>query len=414
VSDPLNFFEPYERLGAHHENQLTRAFLVVLRHSPMAHQAWLRLVDPTRQLQQLGQPRFRTQTGIVADGAARDSEERVPGISVIQAADVPVISGPVTDSARRAIYDGVITYGDGDLVIVVENKLDGPVSDRQVREINRREANIEFAQDACAVSWREVLEAFADLVDRELVGTAERALLNDFLRFCDEHFSALLPFSTLRRCLGDRQRVMRRFSALMASIAADPQDVVGHQLNLPGRATVDRAYLDFGGETRVGVWMFPAETLKQARQLWGDPERVARLAALPEQGWIIKPNMHFRDRGARLWSQGAASLDEYFRYWSQEIGDAHGLRREERQAAWDELVAAGIVDERHSEAFHAKFTNTNRLYAVPCPGLACGRMWPLADAADHDDDHAFRGIVVDAIDELLRALKEPTLTASVS
>jgi hypothetical protein len=292
VSDPLNFFEPYERLGAHHENQLTRAFLVVLRHSPMAHQAWLRLVDPTRQLHQLGKPRFRTQTGTVAEGAARDSEERVPGISVIQAADVPVISGPVTDSARRAIYDGVITYGDGELVIVVENKLDGPVSDRQVREINRREANIDFAQDACAVSWRDVLEAFADLVDRELVGTAERALLDDFLGFCDEHFSALLPFSTLRRCLGDRQRIMRRFSALMASIAADPQDAVGHQLNLPGRATVDRAFLDFRGETEAGVWIFPAETLKQARQLWGDPERVERLAALRERGWIIEPDMH--------------------------------------------------------------------------------------------------------------------------
>jgi hypothetical protein len=107
-------------------------------------------------------------------------------------------------------------------------------------------------------------------------------------------------------------------------------------------------------------------------------------------------------------------VEEYFRYWSQEIGDAHGLRREERQTAWAELVAAGIVDERHSEAFHAKFTNTNRLYAVPCPGLACGRMWPLADAADHDDDGAFRGMVVDAIDEMLRALKEPTLTASLS
>jgi hypothetical protein len=31
MRDPLNFFEPYEGLPPSHENQLTRAFLVVLK-----------------------------------------------------------------------------------------------------------------------------------------------------------------------------------------------------------------------------------------------------------------------------------------------------------------------------------------------------------------------------------------------
>jgi hypothetical protein len=39
------FFEPWERIPANHENQLTRALLVVLRYCPIAHQAWLSLVD---------------------------------------------------------------------------------------------------------------------------------------------------------------------------------------------------------------------------------------------------------------------------------------------------------------------------------------------------------------------------------
>jgi hypothetical protein len=38
IRDALNFFEPYERLPARHENQLTRSLLVVLRMSPMAHE----------------------------------------------------------------------------------------------------------------------------------------------------------------------------------------------------------------------------------------------------------------------------------------------------------------------------------------------------------------------------------------
>jgi hypothetical protein len=39
--DALNFFEPFERLPPNHENQLTRALLLVLRLSPVAHEAWL-------------------------------------------------------------------------------------------------------------------------------------------------------------------------------------------------------------------------------------------------------------------------------------------------------------------------------------------------------------------------------------
>lgn len=47
---PLNFFAPYADLPGHHENQLTRALLVALRYSPMAHAAWLNLVDPSLRL----------------------------------------------------------------------------------------------------------------------------------------------------------------------------------------------------------------------------------------------------------------------------------------------------------------------------------------------------------------------------
>ncbi len=35
MDEHLNFFIPYENAPAGHENQLTRALLVVLRYSPM-------------------------------------------------------------------------------------------------------------------------------------------------------------------------------------------------------------------------------------------------------------------------------------------------------------------------------------------------------------------------------------------
>jgi hypothetical protein len=37
-SGHLNFFLPFRRLEPHHEDQLTRALLVMLRYSPLARQ----------------------------------------------------------------------------------------------------------------------------------------------------------------------------------------------------------------------------------------------------------------------------------------------------------------------------------------------------------------------------------------
>ena len=387
MRDPLNSFEPYEQLPAYHENQLTRAFLVVLRHSPLAHQAWLRLVASERALHSLDRPTFRTQQGRIFASGSRATEERIPGISVIQSADAPVISGDVIDSDRRAVYDGVIAYGD-DLVIVVENKLDGPVSDLQAREINRHDANIEFDPRPRPVAWRSVLDAFADLVDdrRALTGGAEKAVIEDFLELCQRHFPALLPFTTLRRCAGDPQRIRRRLGAIVATLAPDPQDAVGHQLNLPDRSCVERVYLEIEAseaDRSVMIWAFPADTLGQARAFWPHDDKVEALRALSQREWDISPNMHFTYRGTGLLTtHGPIEIDDYMGYWQHHIDETGALRPERWDEYWASLADDGIVDPADRPTFEAKFTNTNRHNAVPVPGLVVGKGWTLPEAEE--------------------------------
>jgi hypothetical protein len=79
----LIFFVPYEKAAAWHENQLTRALLVVLRYSPMAHQAWLRMVAPEHPLHNLSKAEFATQRQHVLGIDSEVPEgEAVLGISV--------------------------------------------------------------------------------------------------------------------------------------------------------------------------------------------------------------------------------------------------------------------------------------------------------------------------------------------
>ena len=119
----LNFFAPYERAAASHENQLTRALLVVLRYSPMAHQAWLRLVAPEQPLHDLSKAEFATQRQRVLGADTEVPEgEAISGISVWLAPDAAQVSAPIEASDRQQVLDGIVTYGH-DLVVVIENKI---------------------------------------------------------------------------------------------------------------------------------------------------------------------------------------------------------------------------------------------------------------------------------------------------
>ncbi len=132
----LNFFVPYERAAAWHENQLTRALLVVLRYSPMAHQAWLRLVAPERQLHDLPKAEFATQRQRVLDTDTEMPEgEAVPGISVWLAPDACTVSAPIEPSDRQQVLDGIVTYGN-ELVVVIENKIAWGGVTEQPHQIN--------------------------------------------------------------------------------------------------------------------------------------------------------------------------------------------------------------------------------------------------------------------------------------
>ena len=83
MTNHLNFFVPFQSAPAWHENQLTRALLVVLRYSPMAHQAWLERVAPGRRLYALPPAEFATQRQrVLSSPETLTDSDAIPGISV--------------------------------------------------------------------------------------------------------------------------------------------------------------------------------------------------------------------------------------------------------------------------------------------------------------------------------------------
>ena len=128
----LNYFEPYQSKTVYHEDQLTRALLVVLRHSPAALQFFSRVTEDALQKTAervrksvLSLPAFHElPLDKVSMATQVGSLQRWTATQVLSVLLTDEAFGPkesVQVSERGARYDGLIKFGD-DLLLIIENK----------------------------------------------------------------------------------------------------------------------------------------------------------------------------------------------------------------------------------------------------------------------------------------------------
>ena len=409
MHDRLNFFEPWENLAPNHENQLTRALLVVLRCCPIAQQAWLSLIDSTLLLHSLPTPDFDTQRSTILRSEDQPpTHEPIKGTSVLCTADMGANPPDVVlQSDRGQVLDGVVRYGD-ERVIVLESKLGGPADDWQAGNINLHGQPVEFEGSIRKISWHDVLATFTDIADekRALIAGAERIMLTDFLDFVDRNFAYLGPFNTLRRCEAEPSRVRRRLSMVSSEVLGSDAPT------LPGRhLTVALARLEYDeNERSVELKMWPADTLQQARFFYKKPEAIERIVMLANDQWDVWPNFHFGFMAAGFcWTTTTLSLAEYVSYWRDNIDSVVQIYRQDWDEYWEKLVKAKVVDQTERGNFDNDFTNTQRPTATPRPGLACVFSWSLDEAERLDSSGKFAIAVKERINQLLGALGEDAL-----
>lgn len=411
--DPLNFFSPYERLPAGHENQLTRALLLLLRMSPLAHVEWLRLVAPERSLRALPAGEFTTQKRAVR--VASDGSEQADLISVFLAPEHPQSgSGDVVESDRSQVLDAIIDYGE--LVTVIENKI-FDADDLQARQINLEGAGVQLVdgQEVVLVLWRDLLEALTGLRERSLLAGAEAGLLDDFLTYVEDHFPGLGPFRTLALCRGVQGRIERRLRQVLGEAAATDAESgpYGPRVATPADTVAGRdAYLTVLENEEIELALYPADTLGQAAEFFKRDAAIDGVRKLiAAQGWTVKPNFHFghMQRGF-CWTTSDIDVEGYLRLWQQRIATEGNVPRRGWDAYWEWLIEQRIAKAEDRPEFDRNFTDTARKSATPRPGLSLSRRWPLADAEGLDSRGAFVSSVREALEEALNAVGEPTLT----
>lgn len=382
----MNVFVPYERRPHTHEDNLTRAFLLVLRGVPVAHAAWLDLVDQAHRanggsgvprLHALATPRIATQIGAIPDGVRRI-------ISLVQSDETFVDGAEAEASARRQVLDGVVSYDE--FALVIENK----PSHRNIRaeqlRVNVTEG-VKHDAKVAGIAWRDIVLAWGRLLEAGHLGPAESVLLGDFLDYVETFFPKLRPFSKVGLCGRDIDRLARRCHEALRSMA--PDSIKTHRgwgsslLLESGQCALLAGFFPSarGTEVDLVVEFDPGDTTAQARLLYSRADAKS-VFGLRERGWMLKPNFHLAHMTTNLvYTTVGLTVEAYWELCAGAPSWLRAWRREEHEHLFELLLANKLATAANRREFDRHITGTSRDKINVCPGLIVQWRVPVDEAA---------------------------------
>ena len=204
--DRLNYFNPYDSKASSHEDQLTRAYLVLLKHS--SH-ALFTFIDYARCNQKTsGDEKPISIIDLLDQDWDFETQKGNPVIDtnfllsvLITDSQIETADSNVKSSERNARYDGVITFGTS-LTIIIENKPRS--SNVWFGQLNPSRQNLADDTVVCrhpiVLEWKEIITQLNHLLHLPTISGNEKIMIEDFLSFVDDSFPFLNPFDGLHQC----------------------------------------------------------------------------------------------------------------------------------------------------------------------------------------------------------------------
>jgi len=404
----LNYFNPYKSKGAWHEDQLTRAFLVVVKMVPLALSAFLDLIRDRQTTAKSERPLPSLSDLLIQDVTIHTQRTSVPQttgrlVSVLMTDEHWTTENKVQESTRDARYDGVLCF-DPDWIIVIENKpLHQNIWADQLNPSLLPEGHeIVIDPEPVALRWGDVVNRLTALLDVNWLGSTERQLVSDFLEFLDEQFDYLNPYDTFGRCKDSMSLLHKRCETILDAIAPGQVKWQGgwstHYFELRSarqrsEVPVKRCALcpkQAGEDMSIELAMWPGDTMNQARSFYKylSEHGATPFLNLKNQGWIVKTNFHFGfiQKGFGHGVRTTLAVEDYLRYWEgnprsieQLVPDEHGFETSLRK-----LVADGLIGESDVPAVLAKAVALGATNLNVIPGFEVIYRWSLADAVAID------------------------------
>jgi hypothetical protein len=230
----LNYFNPYDSKAGSHEDQLTRAYLVLLKHSSHAFFTFIEYARSKHKT--IGKEKPITIIDFLEQGWEIETQKGNPVINTNYLLSILITDSQITTEAsvqsseRNARYDGLITFGTN-LTIVIENKpRSGNVWFGQLNPSRQHLADDTVVYSTPIIlEWKEIIRQLNHLLAVSTISGYEKMMMEDFLSYVDENFPFLNPFDSLHQCKGNKELINRRINNLLRSISSDEGKVNYHR-----------------------------------------------------------------------------------------------------------------------------------------------------------------------------------------
>jgi hypothetical protein len=395
----LNYFNPYQSKGEWYEDQLTRAFLVVVRMIPLALSGFLDLIREKQISVRSEKPISSFSELLTYDFTPYTQRRTVPQttgrlISVLMTDEGWKQETHIERSERKPVYDGVLCF-DPEWIVIIENK---PFDNIRRGQLNPgpESHDIKIDEKAIELSWREVVRNLTALLDASILSGSERRLLEDFLEFLDDQFSYLNPYDTFGLCKNSSTLVEKRCKKILESIGSGQVEWHGgwHTWYFELKDSPAKRCALHPSPRANPKWIEleinPADTMVQAKAFYKylRAHGTEAFLNLRNLGWIIEPNFHFGyfAKGFGHDVVTSLSLEAYLNYWAAPLQPINQLRPDEQgfQSRLRQFVNEGLIAESDIEDVCLKATKLGAINLNVIPGVEMKYRWPLADAVAID------------------------------
>jgi len=410
----LNYFNPYQSKSGYHEDQLTRAYLVLLKHSSHAFFTFIEYVRNRHKLTNNEKP--ISILDYFESGWEIETQKGNPEINtnyllsiLITDALVAASDEAIQSSERNARYDGIITFG-SNLTMVIENKpRSGNIWFGQLNPSRQNLADDTIVySNPSLIEWKEIIKQLNLLLTIQTISGYEKIMIEDFLSYIDENFPYLNPYDSFLQCKGNVELLNRRIINLLKSIVLDESKINYHRGWGNYIQTPYKQIQEIGlilGQTEKKWWLelslYFGASQRQAISFYSSNPNISHLN---KSEWDFFPNFHVSFMTSNLVWFPSEDSEHYLQFWKNNIGKIVQQKRDKVPNYLKSLVEQKVikmpteVEKRLQEKFYDTAMQTLNI----CPEFGFIYSINSNNAEDLDKQGKLKFVLAEKIRDVLQ------------
>jgi hypothetical protein len=412
----INYFNLYETKDIQHEDQLTRAYLVLLRHS---FHAFFTFFDYCRiKLKLEKDEEFFSLLDFIDLEWNIETQRNNPQIETeklvsILITDKNIDNKKVTKSQRNARYDGIITYGKK-LTMIIENKPD--VNKVWADQLNPSEHNLSedivIYKNPIILEWKEIIKHLNLLLQISTITGYEKIMINDFLEYIDSNYPVLNPYDNFSLCKDNEALIYRRIENLLREIVSNNVSVEYHRgwgyyipVNMDEIKEIGLIFEKEENDWYLVLSLYFGDSQSQSRAFYNSKPNLNNIS----NNWEILTNFHVSFRSTNLvWFDSNMENEDYINYWIKNLDIIYQRKRADVKEFLKSLSTDGVIIYNNEEKNEMKnnYFNTNMQTLNICPGFGIRFYISSQDAKERDKNGELGKFISEKIDEGLSMINK--------